>query len=178
MSNLSQNNFQQGTVIDFVAQAAIFCVYLEEIEQPTKSDFIKKMLGLLPQIYTKALQLPSLKSTMYGDPERFVTEEEYDIIRTKIENIFGSDDAYLEVFLEDMRYSDEPITAFISENIADIHQELDNLVSNWQIENEDVKNDALVACMEAFNEHWGQKLVNVLRPLHALSLEPNLDLEF
>jgi hypothetical protein len=77
-----------------------------------------------------------------------------------------------------MRYSDEPITAFISENIADIHQELDNLVSNWQIENEDVKNDALVACMEAFNEHWGQKLVNVLRPLHALSLEPNLDLEF
>ena len=73
--------------------------------------------------------------------------------------------------MEDIRYSDEPITAFISENIADIHQELDDLVSNWQIDNDCVRNDALAACIEGFREHWGQKLLNVLRPLHALSFE-------
>ena len=69
-----------------------------------------------------------------------------------------------------MRYSDEPITAFISENIADIYQELSDLARNWTINDELVQHDALVACIEGFNLHWGQKLLNVLRPLHVLSL--------
>jgi hypothetical protein len=30
-------------------------------------------------------------------------------------------------------------------------------------------NDALVSCLEAFEQHWGQKLLNVLRPLHLLA---------
>ena len=84
--------------------------------------------------------------------------------------IFGSDDAYLEVFVEEMQYSDEPITAFISENIADIYQELRDLCNNFQLEDEDVQNDALYAYVEAFEQHWGQKLLNVLRPLHVLLL--------
>jgi hypothetical protein len=105
-----------------------------------------------------------------GEPERFVSEIEYDAIREKVAAIFGSDDAYLEVFVEDMRYSDEPITALISENIADIYQELSDLASNWAIADEAVQHDALVACLEGFTLHWGQKLLNVLRPLHVLSL--------
>ena len=32
-------------------------------------------------------------------------------------------------------------------------------------------NDALVNCIEAFEQHWGQKLLNVLRPLHAVACE-------
>ena len=72
--------------------------------------------------------------------------------------------------MNDMRYSDEPITAYISEDIADIYQEIKDLACNYQTSDERVMNDALVHCMDAFDEHWGQKLLNVLRPLHALSL--------
>ena len=68
-----------------------------------------------------------------------------------------------------MQYSDEPITAFISENIADIYQELRDVCSTFQLDDEQVQNDALYAFVEAFNQHWGQKLLNVLRPLHVLS---------
>ena len=169
---------KQDIIVSFITQSALFCVYLEQLEQPIKSDFIEKMLWFLPFLYTKVHELPSLTPIMEGDSECFVTEEEYNLIRTNVENILGSDDAYLEVFMEDLRYSDEPITAFISENIADIYQELNNLVSNWQIDNDDIKHDALAICMEAFKEHWGQKLVNVLRPLHALSLESNEDIYY
>ena len=171
MNTSVQDVVNQEIVVDFVTQSALFCVYLEELEQPKKSDFIEKMLWFLPLIYTKVRQIPLPSISLDGDPERFATEEEYDIIRGKVEAIMGSDDAYLEVFMEDIRHSDEPITAFISENIADIHQELDDLVSNWQIDNDCVRNDALAACIEGFREHWGQKLLNVLRPLHALSFE-------
>ena len=97
-------------------------------------------------------------------------EFEYENMRQAIAQKLGSDDAYLEVFVEDMRYSDEPITAFISENIADIYQEVKDLACNYQTREEAVMNDALVSCLEAFEQHWGQKLLNVLRPLHTLSL--------
>ena len=99
-----------------------------------------------------------------------MTEQEYDNIRQAVAFKLGADDAYLEVYVEDMRYSDEPITAFISENIADIYQEMKDLACNYQTQNESVMNDALIACLEAFEQHWGQKLLNVLRPLHAISL--------
>jgi hypothetical protein len=68
-----------------------------------------------------------------------------------------------------MQYSDEPVTAFISENVADIYQELRDLCSTFQLDDEQVQNDALYAFQEAFDQHWGQKLLNVLRPMHLLS---------
>ena len=88
--------------------------------------------------------------------------------------LLGSDDAYLEVFLDDMRYNDEPITAFISEHLADIYQELKDMAANFQTGNEAVMNDAVRACLLAFREHWGQKLVDVMRPLHAMTDPLNL----
>jgi hypothetical protein len=121
-------------------------------------------------LYLKARLVPKAELELDGYPEQFVTEQEYEDIRLHIAQLLGSDDTYLEVFMEDMRYSDEPITAFISENIADIYQEMKDLACNYQTQNENVMNDALVCCLEAFEQHWGQKLLNVLRPLHALSL--------
>lgn len=171
MDTSIQDIISHDITTEFVMLSAQFCVYLDELDLPKKSDFIDKMLSILPLLYTKARQLPTITPTMDGYPEQFVSENEYTIIRNKIETILGSDDAYLEVFMEDIRYSDEPITAFISENIADIYQELDNLIGNWQIENDFVRNDALVVCIDGFKEHWGQKLLNVMRPLHALSLD-------
>jgi hypothetical protein len=104
-----------------------------------------------------------------------VTEDDYERLRERIAEILGSEDTFLEVHMEDMRYSDEPITAFISENIADIYQELKDLACNYQTENESVMNEALIACLDAFEQHWGQKLLNILRPLHALSLNPDYE---
>ena len=168
MSNT--NYIHHASVTEFLILATSICVYLEEMDCPSKSEFIDKMLCELPLLYSKAHQIPTQMAILDGEPERFVSEIDYDAIREKIAAIFGSDDAYLEVFVEDMRYSDEPITAFISENIADIYQELSDLAHNWAIDDEAVQHDALVTCLEGFTLHWGQKLLNVLRPLHVLSL--------
>ena len=135
-----------------------------------KEDFLDKILSILPLLYLKARLIPKVDLELDGYTERFVTEQEYDNMRQAVAFKLGADDAYLEVYVEDMRYSDEPITAFISENIADIYQEMKDLACNYQTQNESVMNDALIACLEAFEQHWGQKLLNVLRPLHAISL--------
>ena len=170
MSTDTTHYVYQEPAIEFVTVAVQLCLYLEQVAEQEKSDFIEKMLCLLPLLYLKARLLPKANEEMDGYPERFVTEQESEDLRQMVAQKLGSDDAYLEVFVEDMRYSDEPITAFISENIADIYQELKDLACNYQTREEAVMNDALVSCLEGFEQHWGQKLLNVLRPLHALSL--------
>jgi hypothetical protein len=171
MTQSNTHYVYQQPSIEFVTVAVQLCLYLEQIEGQDKSEFIEKMLCLLPLLYLKARLLPKATEELDGFPERFVTEQEYEDIRQKVAQCMGADDTYLEVFVEDMRYSDEPITAFVSENIADIYQEVKDLACNYQTREEAVMNDALVNCIEAFEQHWGQKLLNVLRPLHAVACE-------
>ena len=170
MENSNTHLVYQQPAIEFVTVAVQLCIFLEKISEYDREDIIDKLLSILPLLYLKARLVPKAELELDGYPEQFVTEQEYEDIRLHIAQLLGSDDTYLEVFMEDMRYSDEPITAFISENIADIYQEMKDLACNYQTQNENVMNDALVCCLEAFEQHWGQKLLNVLRPLHALSL--------
>lgn len=171
MTQSNTHYVYQQPAIEFVTVAVQLCLYLEQIEGQDKSEFVEKMLCLLPLLYLKARLLPKATEELDGFPERFVSEQEYEDIRQKVAQCMGADDTYLEVFVEDMRYSDEPITAFVSENIADIYQEVKDLACNYQTRDEAVMNDALVNCIEAFEQHWGQKLLNVLRPLHAVACE-------
>ena len=60
-------------------------------------------------------------------------------------------------------------TAYISEGLADIYQELKDLAAAFQTGEEAIMHDAVVACREAFAAHWGQKLLAVMRALHSLS---------
>ena len=171
MTQSNTHYVYQQPAIEFVTVAVQLCLYLEQLEGQDKSEFVEKMLCLLPLLYLKARLLPKATEELDGVPERFVSEQEYEDIRQKVAQCMGADDTYLEVFVEDMRYSDEPITAFVSENIADIYQEIKDLACNYQTRDEAVMNDALVNCIEAFEQHWGQKLLNVLRPLHAVACE-------
>ena len=171
MTQSNTHYVYQQPAIEFVTVAVQLCLYLEQVEGQDKSEFVEKMLCLLPLLYLKARLLPKATEELDGVPERFVSEQEYEDIRLKVAQCMGADDTYLEVFVEDMRYSDEPITAFVSENIADIYQEVKDLACNYQTRDEAVMNDALVNCIEAFEKHWGQKLLNVLRPLHAVACE-------
>ena len=105
----------------------------------------------------------------YIDLPEFVTEDDYNYVRNKIAALMANDDDFLDVFVEDMKYSDQPILQTISENFADIYQEVKNFVACFMDRpNDDVAQEAVATCRDNFMNHWGQKLVNVLRPLHAL----------
>ncbi|MDD4968352.1 MAG: DUF5063 domain-containing protein [Paludibacter sp.] len=155
-------------VIEFVTVAAETCLFLEHADEFTKTDFIQKSVKILPLLYLNASLLEIPEPVFEEIPERFVNEEDYQYVRGLVEQLLGNDDSYLEVFHPDMALSDTPIAAFVSENMADTYQELKDFAANYQLGDIDIMNDALVACLEAFGEHWGQKLLNALRALHAL----------
>lgn len=155
-------------VIEFVTVAAETCLFLEHADEFSKTDFVQKAVKILPLLYLNASLLDLPAAVFEEIPERFVNEEDYQFVREQIEQLLGSDDTYLEVFHPDMALSDTPIAAFVSENMADVYQELKDFAANYQLGDIDIMNDALVACLEAFGEHWGQKLLNALRALHAV----------
>lgn len=159
--------FDKNTV-EFVTVAAEFCGFLERAPQSTRRSFVDKSLKLLPLLYLKASLLPEGERVDESDPELFVTEGDYQRVCGGIAALLGEKDDYLEVFLDDMAYSDTPIKQNISEGLADIYQPLKDFVCVYQLGFEQTMNDALIICREQFAEFWGQRVVNVMRALHTV----------
>ena len=98
--------------------------------------------------------------------ETYVTEEIYEILRINLAGLMGEKDDYLDVFVQDMVYSDQPIKKSISEDLADIYQDIKDFIFVFQLGLNETMNDSLAICQENFGLLWGQKLVNTLRALH------------
>lgn len=165
-------------VIEFVTVVAETCLLLEKASEQTPLGFVRQSVKLLSLLYSKTTLVEMQEMEMDETPERFVTEEDYLFVRQQVEQLLGKDDTYLDVFHPDMAYSDTPIAAFISENLADVYQELKDFAANYRTGEEKVMNDALYVCLETFAEHWGQKLLGALRALHAIRFNPDFELEF
>lgn len=165
--------------LDFVTIGVEFCSFLEKMEVKSRTEWAKTMLRILPLLYVKATLLPSVE--VIGDQmaEVFVKEQDYMLIANQVASVLAEEDVYLDVFVEDMKYSDRPVSSFVSEDIADIYQDIRNFVSVYQHGLDETMVFALNDIAENFRAYWGQKLVNVLRPLHALVYKPldNINLD-
>ena len=177
MTSSNDNHIVYAPVtLDFVSIGVEFCSFLEKMEVKSRTEWAKTMLRILPLLYVKATLLPSVE--VLGDQiaEVFVKEQDYTLIANQVASVLADEDVYLDVFLEDMKYSDRPVSSFVSEDIADIYQDIRNFVSVYQHGLEETMVFALNDIAENFRAYWGQKLVNVLRPLHALVYKPLNDI--
>ena len=160
----------QESTIAFVTAAAQTCLLIEQCGEHERNEWIEQILRLLPVLYLRArlVKAEEGETMMEEDPQRFVTEEDYNLALIRMRDLLGSDDAYLDVFVDQGVYTDEVQTAYISEGLADIYQELKDLAAAFQTREEPIMNDAVLVCREGFDTHWGQKLIAVMRALHAI----------
>jgi len=124
------------------------------------------MLKLLPLLYLKSQIVLHFNNESDVYLEHVVTEDDYNAIRYSIADKLGEYDDYLDVFLEDMKYSDSPIHRTVSEDLADIYQELRDFLHIYEQDFEESTAAALGELSDTFAQRWGQTVVNVLRPLH------------
>ena len=164
MEKESQTIFEKN-VIEFVTVAAEFCAFLERAEHMKRKAFVDTSLKILPLLYLKASLLPKCETIGDEAPETYVTEEIYEILRINLAGLMGEKDDYLDVFVQDMVYSDQPIKKSISEDLADIYQDIKDFIFVFQLGLNETMNDSLAICQENFSLLWGQKLVNTLRAL-------------
>lgn len=166
MSDKYSSGIYSRNTIEFVTVAAETCLFLEDTSSFSKNEFLQRALKILPLLYLKTSLTDCPESLLEEEPERFVTETDYELIKNSISDLLGKSDRYLEVFHPDIQLSEEGIATDISEDLADIYQDLKDFLLSYQIGNEEVMNDALALCLNSFKTFWGQRLVNCMRALH------------
>jgi hypothetical protein len=154
------------SVIEFTAAANEFCKYAEHAGEMKGSELLKIMQRLLPYLYLNASLLPDLEPFFEDGNEKFVTESDWFMVHDKFRGKFGSADDYPEVFDEKFNYSEGPVVSSLSENLADIYQDLKDFLLLYQTGTQEVMNDAVWECKQNFETFWGQKLTNALRAIH------------
>lgn len=156
--------------IAFIGLAQDYCTTLENAMQSNREEFLNDMLRLLPRIYISATDLSvNIIETGEAYIPSALEEDYYDSVRRSIEQITGPDDIYLEVFEEEMKYSDTPVSASISEGLADIFQVLFNFLQMVRDSTDEVIGLALVAVKDDFKDYWSAILCNVLRAINHLA---------
>lgn len=156
-------------VIEFATVANEFCAFTESVNELTRKDFLGKMQKLLPLLYLKASLLPDSNTDDVEDtPEKFVTEDDYIFILKKLSSKLGEFDSYPEIFEPGTPLGEANVEANISENVADIYQDLKDFILSYRIGTVEVMRAALWECSNNFEQYWGQKLVNGLRAVHQL----------
>jgi hypothetical protein len=154
---------------DFARAALDFCIILEKTGCNEKEIFVGNMTKILPLLYLKTLLIPAIEENYETELDTRISEEMYNQIEHNIGELLGEDNVYLETFHPDIKLSDTPIAVKISEDLADIWQDLGNFIAVFKNGDKETMNDALLLCLENFRKYWGQRLVNALRALHCIS---------
>ena len=163
----NQNPVYSRSVIEFVAVANEFCKYAERANELKGDELLKILQRILPLMYIKASLVPNLQPHFEDGNEKFVTEKQWESVHGLLRKKFGTADDYLEVFDTNAADVGAPIAASISENMADIYQDIKDFLLLYQTGSTEVMNDAVWECRLNFENHWGQKLVNSLRAIHS-----------
>lgn len=152
----------------FLALSNEYCRALEGAPEADPEEFATAMCKLLPRLYISATDLPEPAFPGESYLPAALTEDGYDAAARGVRQLMAEHDTFLEVFVEDMKYSDTPITASISEGLADIYQVLFNLIDSAADAPAEVIDEYLQSVKEDFAAFWSQTLCNTLRALNAL----------
>jgi len=153
-------------VVEFVAVANEYCKYAEHASELKGDELLKIMQRILPLMYLKASLLPQLEPYFEDGNEKFVTESDWVALNETLREKFGTANDFPEVFDEKAEETGVPAITTISENMADMYQDMKDFLLLYQTGTPEVMNDAVWECRLNFETFWGQKLVNSLRAIH------------
>ncbi len=153
-------------VIEFVAVANEYCKYSEHASELKGDELLKIMQRIMPLMYLKASLLPDLTPFFEDGNEKFVLESDWIRIEEILKEKFGTANDFPEVFDEKINETDGHVISSISENMADIYQDMKDFLLLYQTGTVEVMNDAVWECRMNFENFWGQKLVNSMRAIH------------
>lgn len=159
---------------EFFIAGVSFREMLAAASSISRRDFCSRLLKITSLLYLKALMLETVELDETSDGEEelmlptYVSEEEYAVVQHELESLLGERDYFLETLSEEMQFTDAPVTARISEYLADIYQPVGNLLGVVRDCNHVALPFALQRCRRLFEEYWGDRLLAVTRPLHAI----------
>lgn len=162
------NYVYSSALVDFVRAANECCHFLEELKGDEGKAFIAESVKQLAELYALFLKIGETEPVFDTPPEPTVTEAEWSGLFQKIAGILGSSNNILRVAAENEFDRSELVNHTISEDMADVYQELKDFTVIYSRGLEELMNDAAWELTVRFAEHWGMKLLRALSSLHML----------
>ncbi len=168
MSKLIDNEdiISSKAVIEMIALTSEYCNFIENIDTFPKDERLSFIQKLFSALYLKGLLFPSIEANHEEYYERFITEEEYELLHLKLSNIFESINYFPVVNL--MNEDIEPIPLSLAECLTDIYIDVKEFLLLYGKGMYGAKENAVAACKDDFLQNWGYKITIVLFYLHAI----------
>ena len=165
---MSKTSDLSPNTLAFIGLSNEYCQAIENAADTEREDFIASMTRLLPRLYITAADLRADDDDAACYIDDALDEDSYNSLRSSLEMLLGEDDTYLEVFEEDMKYSDTPIAASIAEGLCDIFQVMFNFLEAVRNSTEENILSATAIVKDDFRHYWSRTLCNVLRAINNL----------
>ena len=154
--------------LNFIKTAVEFCTWVEESDISDRKEVIENGMRILPLLYSQMIAIPEPKPFFEEGNEKFVTEQDWSRIYQRFAVILGSYNDYSTLTKADDYDRSEVVAGHISEDIADIYQDIKDCTENYRIGAEEIMNDALWECRSGFENHWGEKSLRAAIELHKI----------
>jgi len=158
---------QSKQIIDMVTVANEFCLFVEDSERYDKVYIVDYLQRVLPLLYLKGSMLPEIDESTDTDNERYVIEETWEYIYNTFMNLFGEENSYY--FWNPALNEASP--SALSENMADLYQDLKDFVFLFAKPSYYAKLNAVYMCRLFFAERWGKCIPFLLSHLHTLKYD-------
>jgi hypothetical protein len=155
-------------VLEFVRLSQEYCSLLESSIDISQEQFVQFSLYSLPAIYSSMIRIPQMESIFDAGTEKFVSEQDWSEVYRKISTCMEGRNDFLDIPSESEFDRSELITRKVSEDMADIYQDLRDFLEVYRNSPEEVMNDALWECQNNFLSFWGSKTLRVSSALHKI----------
>ena len=154
--------------LEFVRLAKEYCLMLETGLDISQDQFVRFGLFILPAIYSSMMKIPRIEPFFEEGNEKFVSEQDWSDVYRKINSCMEENNDFLDIPSQSEYDNSELITRKISEDMADIYQDLRDFLEIFKSAPEEVMNDALWECQANFMGSWGSKALRVSSALHKI----------
>lgn len=155
-------NIQHNSAQELMAVANEYCWLMENISGFDADKVLEFMRKILPLLYVKGCAINVPEGADEGDMQRYVTEENYEIIFNDVRNKLKQFEKF-HLYNPDLKETEEKSTA---ECLTDIYQDLKDGLIAYTKGLEAEKAAALLCLRLWFPERWGAHAANLLPSLH------------
>lgn len=156
-------------VIEVVAVASEYCLFIDKMDQYEYAESLPFLQKILPALYLKGALFPTIEIDDNSADERFITEEEYELMRFRLSQYLGDKDFFSTVDLMSGDVESKPIA--LSELLADIYTDLKDFLLLYAKETLNAKANAVADCYYYFHKNWGMRLAMALPYIHLLNTD-------
>jgi len=152
-------------ILEMVTVANEYCHFIDNCEKNSKKGILEFINRIAPLLYLKGSLLPEITVEDPDANERFVTSENWETVFTTLRDKFGKDD---EFWVIDPQYINEtePLKASLAENLADLYQDMKDLIMLFQKNTYGARQNAVNECRNLFATHWGYRITTIMSKIH------------